>query len=323
LGYPIIFSNAYLVPLMAVKKKTTKKFSLRKTLKTIVTVSLFVQLLFIIYFFFRVSQHIPDGGRTTLKLILSVLIISAAVLIYFKWLQKNGFIKKIVTTIFRFVLYAHLFLLLYIILLKWIDPPLTLTQITSFVTGKGLKRDHVNFKNISYNAKLAVIAGEDQLFPDHNGFDWNAVERSFNPPRRKKSRKKKTALGAGASTISQQTAKNVFLWQGKSYFRKGLEGYFTFMIESLWGKKRILDVYLNCIEMGKGIFGIEAAAQAYFKKPAGKLSRQEAAMITACFPNPAVYTVKPVSGFVAYKSGWIQGQMNNIEDDEDVQAIIK
>ena len=308
---------------MTAKKKSTKKFSLRKTLKTIVTFSLFIQLLFIFYFFFRVAQHIPDNGKTTLKLILAILVISATILLYFKWLQKNAFVKKVVTGVFRFALYAHLFLLLYIILLKWINPPVTVTQLVSLVSGDGLKRDHVNFNSVSYNAKLAVIAGEDQLFPDHNGFDWNAVERSFNPSRRKKNRKKKMALGAGASTISQQTAKNVFLWQGKSYFRKGLEAYFTFMIETVWGKRRILGVYLNCIEMGKGIFGIEAAAQAYFNKPANNLSRQEAAMIAACFPNPVRYTVKPVSGFVSYKSGWIMDQMNNIEDDEDVQNIIK
>jgi monofunctional biosynthetic peptidoglycan transglycosylase len=308
---------------MTAKKKSNKKFSIRKTLKTLVTVSLFIQLTFIIYFYFRVSQHVPDRGRTTLKLIIAVVVIITVLWIYFKWLQRYNFIKRIATACFRFILYAHLFLLLYIIILKWINPPVTITQLVSFVSGKGLKKDHVNFGNISYNAKLAVIAGEDQLFPDHNGFDWNAVERSFNPLRRKKGRKRKIPPGAGASTISQQAAKNVFLWQGKSYFRKGLEAYFTFMIENIWGKRRILDVYLNCIEMGKGIFGIEAAAQTYFNKPALKLSRQEAAMIAACFPNPQLYTVKPLSRFVSYKSGWILGQMNNIEDDEDVHAIIK
>ena len=308
---------------MANKKKSNKKFSIRKTLKTLVTLSLFIQLGFIIYFFFRVSQHIPDGGRRTIKLVIAVVAIGLLVFIYFRWFQRNGFIKKIVSGCFRFILYAHLFLLLYIILLKWINPPITITQLMSFISGNGLKRDQVSFSDISYNAKLAVMAGEDQTFPDHNGFDWNAVERSFNPPRRKKNRRRKTTLGAGASTISQQVAKNVFLWQGRSYFRKGLEAYFTFMIENLWGKKRILGVYLNSIEMGRGIFGIEAAARVYFNKTADRLSRQEASMIAACFPNPKIYTVRPVSGFVAYKSGWILGQMNNIEDDEDVQAIIR
>ena len=264
----------------------------------------------------------PDGNPIKLKLTIVLLFIAGVIFIYFKWLRKKEFIRKAIRACFRFILYTHLLALLYIFLLKWINPPLTITQLTNLFS-YGLKRDYISFKNISYNAKLSVIASEDQLFPDHNGFDWNALEKSFNPPKRKRNKKRKIPPGAGASTISQQVAKNVFLWQGKSYFRKGLEAYFTFMVENVWGKKRILAVYLNCIEMGKGIFGIEAAAQAYFNKPASQLTRQEAAMITACLRNPKIYTVKPVSAFVNYKSGWIMNQMNNIEDDEDIQEIIK
>ena len=309
---------------MATKKKSSaKKFSLRKTLKTIVVVSLSIQLGFIIYFFFKVAAHMPDANIERIKLICALLLFIAIILAYFKWLQKNKFIKRVVTTGFRFMLYLHAALLLYILILKWINPPITLTQLSNLFNRNGLKRDYVSFSNISYNAKLAVIAGEDQLYPDHNGFDWNAIEKSINPSKRKRNKKKKLPPGAGASTISQQTAKNVFLWQGKSLFRKGLESYFTFMIENAWGKKRILDVYLNCIEMGKGVFGIEAAAQAYFNKPASQLTRQEAAAIAACFPNPILFTVKPMHPFVAYKSRWIANQMSNIEDDEDVQEIIK
>src|SRR4029078_6116591 len=137
------------------------------------------------------------------------------------------------------------------------------------------------------------IASEDQLFADHEGFDWKSIKKTMRYNARKPGRIR------GASTISQQVAKNVFLWQGKSWFRKGLEVYFTFMIEVFWGKKRILEVYLNVIEMGDGIFGIEAAAQSYFGKPANTLSRQEAAMIAACLPSPKRYKVKPLSGFVA------------------------
>jgi monofunctional glycosyltransferase len=308
---------------MAVKKTSTKKFSFRKLVRNIVFISLCIQMVFIIYFFFKVTQHMPDGNSAGVKLIIVLIVITALIFVYFKWLQKNGFIKKVVTACFRFVLYAHAAMLLYIIILKWINPPVTITQLMSFISDDGLKRDYVSFAKISYNAKLAVIAGEDQLFPDHNGFDWNALEKSLNPSKRKRNKKRKIPPGAGASTISQQVAKNVFLWQGKSYFRKGLEAYFTFMVENVWGKKRILHVYLNSIEMGRGIFGIEAAAQSYFNKSAGQLSRQEAAMIAACFPNPKVYTVKPVSGFVSYKSGWIMNQMNNIEDDEDILDIVK
>jgi monofunctional biosynthetic peptidoglycan transglycosylase len=321
-GFEIIFLNCYLVSFMNAAKSSAKKPVWRKPLKVLVTISLCVQVCFIIYFFYKVAGHMQNGNMIKLKLTVVLLFMGGVVFIYFKWLRRNEFIRKTVAGVFRFILYSHLLSLLYILLLKWIHPPVTITQLTHLFS-YGLKRDYVSFSNISYNAKLSVIAGEDQLFPDHNGFDWNAIERSMNPPKRKRNKKKKLAPGAGASTISQQVAKNVFLWQGKSYFRKGLEAYFTFMIETVWGKKRILDIYLNCIEMGKGIFGIEAAAQAYFNKPASQLKRQEAAMITACFPNPQLYSVKPVSPFVNYKSGWILGQMNNIEEDEDIQEIIR
>lgn len=126
----------------------------------------------------------------------------------------------------------------------------------------------------------------------------------------------------GASTISQQTAKNVFLWQGRSWLRKGLEVYFTFMIEKIWGKKRILEVYMNVAEMGDGVFGIEKASQKNFNKHASGLSRQEAAMIAACLPNPRRYSVKPVSKYVSIRSGWVLRQMNHLQVDPDIQKII-
>lgn len=173
---------------------------------------------------------------------------------------------------------------------------------------------------------LAAIASEDQTFPDHNGFDWDAIKKSFNPPKKKKNKKTKIPLGGAASTISQQTAKNVFLWQGSGvtkYIRKIPEFYFTGLIELCWGKKRILEVYLNTIEMGPGIFGIEAAAQQYFHKHAKDLSREEAAKIIACLPNPKKFSVTPISGRVAWRYPQILREMNNIEDDEDVLAIIK
>lgn len=133
---------------------------------------------------------------------------------------------------------------------------------------------------------------------------------------------KKPGRIRGASTISQQVAKNVFLWQGRSWVRKGLETYFTFMIETFWGKKRILEVYLNVIETGDGVFGIEAAAQKYFNKPAKNLSKQEAAMIAACLPNPKKYRVKPPSNYISYRSSVIMKQMNNLQSDPDIQQVI-
>lgn len=223
--------------------------------------------------------------------------------------------------IWRFIkrLFIILFIaqLLYILLLKWFNPPITITQFESWITGNGLKRDYVSSNALSYNIKLAVISSEDQLFPDHSGFDWKSIEKAMKYNKRKPNRIK------GASTISQQVAKNVFLWQGKSWIRKGLEIYFTKMIEWIWGKKRILEVYLNVIEMGNGIFGAEAAAQSYFKKPAAKLNRREAALIAACLPNPKKYSVKPLSNYVAIKSAWVMRQMKFIGGDVDVIAIIK
>jgi monofunctional glycosyltransferase len=205
---------------------------------------------------------------------------------------------------------------IYIILLKWINPPITMTQLVSWISGHGLKRDYINSSNISVNAKLAVISSEDQLYPDHSGFDWKSIKKAMAYNEKKPGRVR------GASTISQQVAKNVFLWQGRSFLRKGLEVYFTFMIEKIWGKKRILDVYLNVIEMGKGVFGIEAAARQYFNKPAGSLTRLEAAMIAACLPNPKKYIVKPPSSYVQYRARNIQQQMNNLQTDPDIQQVI-
>jgi monofunctional glycosyltransferase len=209
--------------------------------------------------------------------------------------------------------------LAYIILLKWINPPITMTQMVSWVSGHGLKRDYVKRSSMSPYARLAVISSEDQLFPHHSGFDWKSIKkaREYN----EKQEEKHSSKRRGGSTISQQVAKNVFLWQGGGIFRKGLEVYFTFMIEKIWGKKRILEVYLNVIEMGDGIFGIEAAAQSYFNKPAKNLTRQEAAMIAACLPNPKRYKVKPPSSHVLFRSRSILRQMNNLETDVDVQRI--
>jgi monofunctional glycosyltransferase len=204
----------------------------------------------------------------------------------------------------------------YIILLKWINPPFTITQLVSWVSGHGLKRDYVSNSAISYNAKLAVIASEDQLFTDHNGFDWKSIQKAMKYNERKPGRVR------GASTISQQVAKNVFLWQGRSWIRKGLETYFTFMIELIWGKKRILQMYLNVSEMGTGIFGIERAANIYFNKPARDLTRQEAALIAACLPNPKRFKVKPASNYVAFRSRKIMQQMNFLQPDPDLQAVI-
>jgi monofunctional biosynthetic peptidoglycan transglycosylase len=229
--------------------------------------------------------------------------------------------RRLFRKILKWFLWAFIFSNVYLVLCKWVMPPVTLTQLGSLVGGYGLKRDYVNMEEISPSAKLAAMASEDQLFPDHGGFDWKSIQKSIqgNP------RKNKKIAGAGASTISQQVAKNVFLWQGSGigrYLRKLPEIYYTKMIEWVWGKRRILEVYMNIAEMGEGIFGIEAAAQAYFQKPAIKLSRPEAAMIIACLPSPKRYTVKPMSRWVRWKYPKILHQMRYIELDPDIQKLV-
>jgi monofunctional biosynthetic peptidoglycan transglycosylase len=221
---------------------------------------------------------------------------------------------RIIRKILLFLFVSHF---LYLIVLIWINPPITLTQVGSILQGHGLKRDYVGRTSISANAKLAVMASEDQIFPDHDGFDFKSIKKAMAYNEKKPGRVR------GASTISQQVAKNVFLWQGRSWVRKGLEVYFTFMIELFWSKQRILEMYLNVAEMGKGIFGIEAASQAYFNKPAKNLTRNEAAMIAACLPNPKKYSVKPPSRYVSIRSRWVLRQMSHLDSDPEVKAIIE
>jgi monofunctional biosynthetic peptidoglycan transglycosylase len=216
----------------------------------------------------------------------------------------------------KIFLYLFISQFLYIILLKWMDPPITLTQLGSVLTGDGFKRDYINYDEMSPNIKLAVMASEDQVFPDHNGFDFKSIKKAMAYNEKKPGRIR------GASTISQQVAKNVFLWQGRSWIRKGFEVYFTFMIEKFWGKKRILEMYLNVSEMGKGIYGVEAASRVYFNKPAKNLSRYEAALIASALPNPVKYTVKPLSKYVSVRAGWVLRQMGNLDGDQDIRVVI-
>lgn len=237
--------------------------------------------------------------------------------------KKKSGIARFFRIVLKTILVLFVSSLLYVILCIWLMPPVTITQLGGLFGGYGLKRDYVSWNEISRNVKLAAIASEDQLFPEHGGFDWKAIDKSLNSPKKKK--KKNRIAGGGASTISQQTAKNVFLWQGSGwtrYARKAPEFYFTQLIEWTWGKRRIMEVYLNVIEMGPGIFGIEAASQKYFHKHAKDLSRAEAAMIIACLPNPKVFTVMPMSKRVRWRYPQIMDQMDNLEGDEDVEEVI-
>jgi monofunctional biosynthetic peptidoglycan transglycosylase len=231
-------------------------------------------------------------------------------------IAKNKALLKLWRIFKRFFFGAFISQFLYILVLKWVYPPVTITQISSIASGYGLKRDYVSWKEISPNAGLAVMASEDQLFYMHNGFDWKRIEEAMEYNKKKKKKVR------GASTISQQVAKNVFLWQGRSWFRKGLEVYFAFMIELLWGKERILDVYLNVIEMGKGVFGIEAASQQYFKKSAKKLTQAEAAMIASCLPNPKKLIVKPMSNYISRRYPAVMQQMRFIKDVPEIKLLL-
>ncbi|MFV8225384.1 monofunctional biosynthetic peptidoglycan transglycosylase [Christiangramia aquimixticola] len=215
-------------------------------------------------------------------------------------------IKKIFKFIFKILLGLLLFSILIVVVYKWVPVPFTpLMAIRYFENPEEpVKHDWVAIDDISRHLQLAVIASEDQNFANHSGFDFKAIEKAIE-------NNKKGKRVRGASTISQQTAKNVFLWPHRSWFRKGLEAYFTFLIETIWSKERILEVYLNSIEMGKGVYGAEAAAQSWFKKSASKLSAYEAAAIAAILPNPREYRANPASAYIQQRKNWIFRQMSN------------
>lgn len=188
---------------------------------------------------------------------------------------------------------------------RFFNPPVTITQIGGLFEFGKLHRDYISYDEMGDNVKKAVIASEDQKFFNHNGFDYTAIEKAMkNNEKGKKIR--------GGSTISQQTAKNIFLWQGRSWFRKGLEAIYTFIIEKVWSKDIILERYLNSIEMGQGVFGVEAAAQYYFGKSSKDLSTSDAAWIAAVLPNPKKYDPKNPSPYLRKKHNWIMRQMRNV-----------
>jgi len=164
-----------------------------------------------------------------------------------------------------------------------------------------IKYQFVAYSRISDNLKMAVIASEDQKFPAHLGFDFEAIDHALEHNKRHKRKH-------GASTISQQTAKNVFLWDDRNFLRKGLEAYFTALIELVWGKRRILEIYLNVAEMGNMTFGAEAAAKKYFKKTADAVSLDEASSLAAVLPNPVLFKVNAPTKFIAKRKIWIQNQ---------------
>lgn len=204
--------------------------------------------------------------------------------------------------------FIFIVLILNVVFIVWgrfFNSPITITQIGGLFEYGKLHRDYISYDEMGANVKKAVIASEDQKFFNHNGFDYTAIEKAMkNNEKGKKLR--------GGSTISQQTAKNIFLWQGRSWVRKGLEAVYTFIIEKVWSKDIILERYLNSIEMGQGVFGVEAAAQYYFGKPSKDLNTSEAAWIAAVLPNPKKYDPKNPSAYLRKKHNWIMRQMRNV-----------
>ena len=208
-----------------------------------------------------------------------------------------------------------------VLALRWLDPPYSAfmlqTQIAAWTggdTGYAARHSWADLKRISPNLPLAVVASEDQKFPEHWGFDVEAIEKAY-------ALNQHSHHVRGASTISQQVAKNLFLWSGRSYFRKGLEAYFTVLIEACWPKRRILEVYLNIAEFGYGTYGAEAAAQRFWHKPAARLTRSDAALLAAVLPSPQRFSATAPSRYIQSRRDWILGQMQALGGPEMLEEI--
>ncbi len=222
--------------------------------------------------------------------------------------------NKAGSILLKIILYFFLFTIGPVILFRFLPVPVTILMVQRCVEQSmdskdmKLKKDWVPLSDISNHLQLAVVCSEDQNFLFHHGFDFEAIGKAMKYNERQvKKRKHKMR---GASTISQQTAKNAFLFPARNFVRKGLEVYFTALIELCWDKQRIMEVYLNVIEMGDGIYGAEAASQAYFHKHAKDLSQTEAASIAACLPNPIKFNAGTPTAYIAKRVAFISNQMN-------------
>jgi len=220
-------------------------------------------------------------------------------------------VKSFFKRLLRLLLWLFLISIASVILFRWLPVPVTPLMLMQCVKQAfddkrdvRLKKDWVSLDEISPDLQLAVVCAEDQNFLEHYGFDLDAIEKAL---KHNKNHKRKR----GASTISQQTAKNVFLYDGRNWIRKGLEVYFTFLIELTWNKERIMEVYLNVIEFGDGIYGAEAASQHFFKASAKDLTRNEAALLAAVLPAPRKYSAKAPGSYIKKRQAWILSQMNN------------
>lgn len=224
---------------------------------------------------------------------------------------KNSLLKRISSILSKVLLWFLMVTVLWVLFYRFVNPPITLLMVQRNMERSSddkpfkMEKEWVDFEEISDNMKRAAVSAEDQLFLKHIGFDVKAIEKAFKT--NKKGKKIK-----GGSTISQQTAKNVFLWPGRSWVRKGFEAYFTLLIEILWSKERILEVYLNVIEMGDGVYGAEAAAQEYFGKSCRKLTKSQSALIAACFPNPRRWTPRKPTKYIKHRQYLILKNMRRL-----------
>ncbi|MGG5287868.1 monofunctional biosynthetic peptidoglycan transglycosylase [Pseudomonas shirazensis] len=207
-----------------------------------------------------------------------------------------------------------------VLALRWVPPPGTALmverKVQSWFSGEpiDLQRDWQPWQDISDDLKVAVIAGEDQKFASHWGFDIPAIQAAF-------AHNERGGNIRGASTLTQQVAKNLFLWSGRSWFRKGLEAWFTALIELFWSKERILEVYLNSVEWGPGVFGAQAAARYHFGIDASRLTRQQAAQLAAVLPSPLKWNAGRPSTYVASRAGWIRRQMSQLGGAEYLRQL--
>lgn len=198
--------------------------------------------------------------------------------------------------------------------LRWAPPPTSAFMLRSNVHRSSTDYRWVSWAQMSRHLPIAVVAAEDQKFPTHWGFDLNAIGKALDENKRRHRPR-------GASTISQQVAKNLFLWPGRSYIRKGVEAYFTVIIELMWPKRRILEVYLNIAQFGPGIFGVEAASRAYFAKPARRLRESEAALLAAVLPNPIKLHAAAPSDYVRQRAQHIEDQMDQLGGPDYLRDI--
>lgn len=235
--------------------------------------------------------------------------------------QKRSFLGRLIRAIVWLIVVGVAASVLAVASLRWINPPFTAFMAEAQAAAWSnrdanyvYRHSWVGLDRISPNLPLAVVAAEDQKFPEHWGFDVPAIEKAY-------ALNQHSHKVHGASTISQQVAKNLFLWSGRSYFRKGLEAYFTLLIEALWPKRRILEVYLNIAEFGYGTYGAEAAAQRFFHKPAARLSRGDAAALAAVLPSPERFSAVAPSRYVQQRREWILGQMQALGGPEMLDEV--